>query len=330
MPRFRSAAIAPGFDTGPASGLLVNPQGAFNTNNLPLRRLIGFAYDLQDPEIVGPESLDSERYSIAAQAEQVPALPEEIDQFRLMVRELLAERFGLDFHWEIQRSNALALLRGADTPGLRRAVASDPGPVLRLRAASSISVGNAALEPLFTSWLSTRFGTPVIDRTGLSGGYNFDLKWESKEPGDDALKEVLQTQLGLTLEAIETDIERMVVDRLDRPTDLEPIPIEVDIDLAILDRYVGHYALPGASIMSISRDGAKLLSRLTGQGPVEIFPASETDFFAKAIPARVRFVVDGKGRALALALRQSGREIHAPRVDDAAAERWIAAREKRD
>jgi uncharacterized protein (TIGR03435 family) len=133
---------APGLDTGTAAGgLLVTPQGVFTTNRLPLRRLIGVAYDLQDTEIVGPESLDSDRYSITAQAEEVPALPEEIDQFRVMVRELLVERFGLEFHWETRLSKALALLRGADTRGLKPAADSDPGPILRMRNANSISVG---------------------------------------------------------------------------------------------------------------------------------------------------------------------------------------------
>ena len=332
MPGFRSATITPGFDTGPETGLLVTPQGAFTTNNLPLRRLIGFAYDLQDPQISGPETLDSERYSISAQAEEVPALPEEIDQFRLMVRELLADRFGLQFHWETRQSKALGLLRGADTTGLKPASASDPGPVLRLRNANSISVGNAALEPLFTSWLSTRFGAPIVNRTGLGGNYNFDLKWESyaaederdastegevKEQRDQALKEALQAQLGLTLEVIETDIERMVVDQLHRPTDLEPGPVEVEIDRDLFDRYVGRYVFPGASIMSVSRDGAKLFSQLAGQRPVEIFAASETEFFPKAVPARIAFVVDDAGRATALVLHQGGRKIYAPRVHDA-------------
>ena len=42
-PRFRKAIIALGFDTGPESGLLVTPHGVLTANNLPLRRLIGFA-----------------------------------------------------------------------------------------------------------------------------------------------------------------------------------------------------------------------------------------------------------------------------------------------
>jgi uncharacterized protein (TIGR03435 family) len=315
MPQFRSAIITPGFDTGPESGLLVNAEGVFTTNNLPLRRLIGFAFDLQDPEITGPPSLDSERYSITAHAEQVPALPQEIDQFRVMTQVLLAQRFAFEFHWETRRSRALALLRSSDAVGLKRAAPSDPGPILRLRDGSSIRVGNAALKPLFTGWLSAQLGVPVLDLTGLTGNYSFDLKWESEEPSAEALKAALLAQLGLTLTATETDIERMVVDRVGRPSDLEPLPIELKIEPAVLDRYVGAYALPRTSIMRISRDGTRLLSQLDGQRPIEIFPASEREFFAKLVPARIQFVVSDAGKATALVLHQGGRTIDAPRLD---------------
>src|SRR5262249_43046682 len=104
-PRFRHATIVLGFETGPDARLLVNPNGEFTTANLPLRQLVGFAYARQDAEITGPESLDSERYSIVAQAER--AVPEkDIGPFRLMARALLAERFELKFHWATQRIRA--------------------------------------------------------------------------------------------------------------------------------------------------------------------------------------------------------------------------------
>src|SRR5215831_4224683 len=136
-PRFRHATIALGFDTGPEARLLVNPRGEFSTSNLPLRQLIGFAYDLQAPDIAGPESLNSERYSIVAQAEATE--PEkDIGRFRLMARGLLAERFELEFHWGKQRIRALALDRVADVLIARRASASDPGPILELQGPSSI------------------------------------------------------------------------------------------------------------------------------------------------------------------------------------------------
>jgi uncharacterized protein (TIGR03435 family) len=314
LPHFGSAVITPGFDTGPESGLLVNAEGVLTTNNLPLRRLIGFAYELQDPEIVGPASLDSDRYSITARAERAPLLPQEIDQFRVMVQGLLAQRFGLEFHLETSRARALALLRRRDAPGLKRAAASDSGPLLSVRDASSIKVGNAALTPLFTGWLSTQLGLPVVDRTELAGNYTFKLKWE-KGPTQDALATALQAQLGLTLEAIETDVERMVVDRVLPPSDLEAQPVEKPIAPALLDRYVGRYALPRSSVLRISRDGARLFAQLDEQKAIEVFAAGDTEFFGKAVPARIKFVVADAGVATALELHQGGRAVHAPRID---------------
>jgi uncharacterized protein (TIGR03435 family) len=317
-PRFRHATIVLGFDTGPDSRLLVNPNGEFTTGNLPLRQLIGFAYDRQDAEITGPESIDSERYSIAAQAEG--AVPEkDIGRFRLMARALLAERFELEFHWETQRTPAFALDRVADVLVARRAAASEPGPILELRGPSSIRVSNAPLAPLFTSWLSTRLGARIINRTGLLGPYTFDLAWEGEPTGRnrEPLEAALRAQLGLALEALDADVERLVVDRVARPADLQPRSVAIEIDAATLDRYVGRYSLPGASVMTVSRDGARLFARLDRQDRIEIFAASATEFFPKVFQARIEFLVDERGRATALVLRQGGRDVQAPRVADA-------------
>jgi len=316
-PRFRKATIALGFDTGPESGLLVTPHGVLTANNLPLRRLIGFAYDLQDPEISGPESLDSERYTITAEAETASARGD-ITPFRLMVQGLLAERFALKFHRETQRLNAFALDRVSDALVAKRAAALEPGPILRLHGARSISVGNASMAPLFTSWLSTRLGTRVINRTGLLGNYSFELRWEG-EANAETLKAALHAQLGLALEPIETDVERLVVDGVSQPSGLQPRPVEVRIDVSVLDRYVGRYQFPDASIMTVSREGSKLFAEMNRQS-IEIFAASETEFFPKIMPARIEFRVDGRGRATALILRQAGHEVRAARSEETASD----------
>ena len=315
--RFRHATIALGFDTGPDSRLLVTPNGEFTTGNLPLRLLIGFAYDLQDAEITGPESLDAERYSIAAQAEE--AVPDrDVGPFRLMVRALLAERFELKFHRETQRVRAFGLDRVADVLMAKRAAASEPGPILERRGPRSIRVSNAPLAPIFTSWLATRLGSRIINRTGLLGPYTFDLEWEDEPAGrnHDALEAALKSQLGLALEALEVDVERLVVDHVARPADLQPRPVAIEIDAATLDRYVGRYSLPGASYMTVSRDGARLFAGLDGQGSVEIFAASATEFFPKVFQARIEFLVDERGGTTALVLRQGARVVQAPRVAD--------------
>jgi uncharacterized protein (TIGR03435 family) len=320
--RFRHATIALGFDTGPDSRLLVTPNGEFTTGNLPLRLLIGFAYDLQDAEITGPESLDSERYSIAAQADRV--VPEkDVGPFRLMVRALLAERFGLEFHRETQRVRAFGLDRVTDVLMAKSAAASEPGPFLERRGSGSIRVSNARLAPLFTSWLATRLGARVINRTGLLGSYTFDLAWAEEQAGrnHEPLEAALKAQLGLAVEALDVDIERLVVDHVARPADLQPRPVAIEVDAATLDRYVGRYTLPGASVMTISRDEGRLFAGLDGQGRVEIFAANATEFFPKVFQARIEFLVDERGAVTALVLHQGGRVVQAARVADAARQR---------
>jgi len=42
---------------------------------------------------------------------------------------------------------------------------------------------------------------------------------------------------------------------------------EIHLDAAILDHYVGFYQLSEQAVMTISRDGGQLISRLTGQPP---------------------------------------------------------------
>ena len=91
---------------------------------------------------------------------------------------------------------------------------------------------------------------------------------------------------------------------------------EIAVDPTVYDDYVGHYQFDESSFLTLSRDGNRLLTRVTGQNEVEIFPTSRTEFFAKLINAKITFETDAHGHATALTLHQNGRETRAARVDD--------------
>jgi bla regulator protein blaR1 len=95
---------------------------------------------------------------------------------------------------------------------------------------------------------------------------------------------------------------------------------EVQLDPTLYDNYVGHYKFAETAVMAVSRDGKHLFTQLTGQGPVEIFPSSETEFFPKLVKAQLVFTTDAQGRATAVTLHQNGQAITAPRMDDQAAQ----------
>ena len=83
---------------------------------------------------------------------------------------------------------------------------------------------------------------------------------------------------------------------------------------ATLARYVGRYEeQPGFGI-AITRQGARLLARMTDQEAIEIFAESETDFFYRDRDVRISFRLDG-GAADALVWRQGGAALEMRRLD---------------
>jgi hypothetical protein len=54
---------------------------------------------------------------------------------------------------------------------------------------------------------------------------------------------------------------------------------------------------------------------LTGQGAIELFPESETEFFCKAVKARVSFVKNSGGAVTGLVLHQGGADLNAPKLN---------------
>jgi len=99
----------------------------------------------------------------------------------------------------------------------------------------------------------------------------------------------------------------------------------VPFDPKRFDKYVGYYQIGPSTIFTITRDGDHFLSRLTGQVNVEIFPESETKFFATEVSAQISFATDARGRVTELVLHQEGLEQHAPRVDEPVAKGIEAA-----
>lgn len=83
------------------------------------------------------------------------------------------------------------------------------------------------------------------------------------------------------------------------------------------DRFAGNYQHEQISnlFLVVSREGDHFYVQLTGQQKVEVFPESDTKFFAKIVPAQVSFDLDASGNVSGLVLHQNGREQPFKRVD---------------
>jgi D-alanyl-D-alanine-carboxypeptidase/D-alanyl-D-alanine-endopeptidase len=88
----------------------------------------------------------------------------------------------------------------------------------------------------------------------------------------------------------------------------------VPVAPAVLDRYVGEYAMTPAFHLVVTREGTGIALQATGQPKIPLFATSSTEFFAKLVDAVIIFQTDSTGRATGLVLRQNGHDQPAPRV----------------
>ncbi len=236
-PSFEVASVKPGDPNERRVSLFIQPGGKLSTTNASLQMLIGFAYDVRDHQISGgPNWRDSEKFNIEAKAPgtiKIPQGPEGAAELRLMLQSLLAERFKLVVHRETREQQVYNLLVDKGGPKMKDSNVA-PGQQQGLRGGRGEITGMAAPVPLLINFLSQQLGRSVIDQTGLTGKYDFTLKWTpdpgtaaGPRAGDDTAPSVdtsgpsiftaLQTDLGLKLQSAKGPVEMLVIDSVEKP-----------------------------------------------------------------------------------------------------------------
>lgn len=238
-PRFESfevATIKP-TDAGPRSSRFIAMQDAhrFVEKDYTLRLLIAAAWDL-NPETVsgGPSWVSSDRYDITAltPGDVRPTHEEQM----AMLRSLLTNRFQLRFHRQPKAFSIYALGVAGNGPRLKETASPADAPVtvgpgVVYPQHIVLPARNATMGDFVSLLQRAILDRPVVDRTGLSGRYDFDLEWAPDEtqfggtlPEDAAgspsppLFTAIQEQLGLKLTATRGAVEALVVDKAERPS----------------------------------------------------------------------------------------------------------------
>ena len=197
-----------------------------------------------------PKWVAEDRFDIQAKATE--ANPTK-DQMRLMMQALLAERFKLAVHFETKESPVLALvlvkpgklgpklLPHAEGPPCDTAPSPDLFPPKCSVMVMTMSSGRMAkggsrdtTMTLIADALPSmgRLGRPVVDRTGLSGRFDFAIEWSPEtnnipplpgEPVPDtqgpSFQAALREQLGLKLESTMAPLQVLVIDHVERPSE---------------------------------------------------------------------------------------------------------------
>jgi uncharacterized protein (TIGR03435 family) len=218
---FEVAVIHPSqAEPGAGSSLDLFDGGRIKITNEPAKLLLRIAFELQNSQIAGgPAWLDNDRYDIEAKTGRREKIPQ--GQMAPLMRSLLADRFGLKSHRETRELPVYALV--AVTPKLKPkkegevAGMSTSGGTQRTKATAT-----ATSMDLLASYIGNRLGRIVVDRTGLTGSYDFTLEWAPDQAADSTLPSLttaLKEQLGLTLQAQKSPVEVLVIDSIQRPSE---------------------------------------------------------------------------------------------------------------
>jgi len=211
----------------------------FAAKSHALRTLLAAAYGLSTHAILGgPSWVDFDHYDIVARTpgEVRPNFTEQMS----MLRKLLVDRFHLTFHREEKEMHVYALSVAKGGPKLKESTLTPdaspegPPPLIFVVAPQVIRLpARYATMAEFTAVLQrSAFDAPVLDRTGLSARYDFDLEFmpdesvfggalgrgteNSDKPG---FFTALRQQLGLKLESTKGPVQALVIDHVEHPSE---------------------------------------------------------------------------------------------------------------
>ncbi len=228
-------------------GAFFSPHSSsFRATDYDFMNLVSMAYDVRWDQISGmPNSqavFNVQAKSDSAADERMAGLSkaqEKLEQEH-MLQTLLADRFKLKVHWETREGLAYDLLRSKDGSKMqearppsaeeRKEWGDHPIPPLYQRGGSNVGfdyVAHGCSMDDIVQMLAAQFGHPVVDRTGLTGKYDFTLRYHdtrlSERSADDMdpvppLDTAIQDQLGLKLKPTKGPIQILVINHIEKPS----------------------------------------------------------------------------------------------------------------
>ena len=228
--------------------MMYGPDG-FKAVNTTLLSIIQEAYGVQANQIVGPPEINTAAYDIEVKMEGSPANSQETDprlrqpEIRKQLQALLADRFKLVLHHESKELPSYVLVVGENGSKLQPTKYADypdtaVGPDGKAIHRMMMQLGGGQVRGIgaqkssmaeFTKQLSMQLGKNVVDKTGLTGQYDFYLQWsqaattangasqDAAPAAGPSLFDAIQEQLGLKLVPQQGPQDVLVIDHVEWP-----------------------------------------------------------------------------------------------------------------
>jgi uncharacterized protein (TIGR03435 family) len=202
------------------TGKILN--GVVTLANATLSDCLKFAYSLTtDIQISGPEWINDKQVRFEVTGKAAAETPD--NQLRLMLQGLLTERFRIAMHTEQREITHYELVVGKNGPKLKESTVA-PGEATGTARLDGIRSNRMQMNRL-AALLSRTTRMAVLDKTGLTGFYQFDLRYaDERLPPENqvgpSVFTAVQEQLGLKLESKKGPVEVLVIDHA------EKVPVE--------------------------------------------------------------------------------------------------------
>ena len=228
-PAYDVAAIKPNKSGNTRGSSGFDDNGTFSATNVNVKLLIQLAFHMRRdlvlnvPKWAQEEHFDIEAKMVDGEAKPDPSLTQEQrnDIQLLKLQSLLIDRFHLKTHKETRTMQTYELVVGKNGIKMTPVDTPEDGPSNLRGGPGSVSAQAIPMD-FFAQALSNYLSDVVVNKTGLTGRYDFTLKWSPDEskPIDDApsIFTAVQEQLGLKLQPVKAPVEVLVVDSVEHPT----------------------------------------------------------------------------------------------------------------
>ena len=236
LPAYDVVSIKPNKSGSGGWGINSN-DGDYAATNVTIKTLLEGAYDIKEELISGVSGpIASAHFDVHAKI--VDPRPDALrklsnKQRGAMLLPFLQERFHLKAHTETKTLPVFELTVIKDGPNFKPSAASDHGgtSVQSDNNKTELTAHGVSMVSLADS-LTGQVHRTVIDKTGLAGVYDLNLKWSPQDipsqPAQDgsntltdsnpSLFTALQEQLGLKLKSAKGPVETLVVDHVEMPS----------------------------------------------------------------------------------------------------------------
>jgi uncharacterized protein (TIGR03435 family) len=219
---YEAATIKPNV-SGSNSSSSNGSKGQIVMTNLTLKRLIERAYDAKPIQVTGPSWLEGVRFDITA---KYPPETKRAEQ-STMLRTLLEERFRLETHRETKELPGYSLVVGKSGIKAQAVETEDSSTNSNGDGRSTTLTAKGVTMAQLADFLTREIGEFVVDGTGLTGKYNFEMRWardDQNAAGDPdpapSIFTALQEKLGLKLQPQKVPVSMVVVDKVEKaPTE---------------------------------------------------------------------------------------------------------------